>query len=86
MKRYSLPPGIKPGDIPVPLIRDGDVNLVHAYTVLHGAAVLHGLVGPLTAAEWLAPFPRRGDLDPAAFGEQLQRLAELGYLEVQMLA
>lgn len=87
MKRYRLPPGTEPGAIPTSLILEvRDFRLTHMYGMLHAALALHGQAGPFAPPQLLALFPPQGGVTQNTAAEDLQRLAELGYIEVEYLA
>lgn len=93
MKRYRLPAGTEPGAVPTSLVMEHrDPMLTHTYMALHTRASLAGEWGPFTPEQLRNSLP-----DPPAeagrFGysvetiaRDLQRLADLGYVEVEYLA
>jgi hypothetical protein len=89
MKRYRLPAGTTPGNIPTNIVAHRDPSMTNTYMALHALASLQGDSGPFTSSQLLERMPPRKGEPPrsvAALDEELLRLAEFGYIDVEYLA
>jgi hypothetical protein len=89
MKRYRLPEGTTPGDIPTSILEHQDPPLTNTYMALHALASLMDDWGPFTPAQLLERVPPPPNGAPASLADlerDLRLLAELGYIQVEYLA
>lgn len=88
MKRYLLPSGTTPGEIPSSILHHKDSLLTSTYIVFHAVAVLYENWGPLTSEQIAGRVRNEGasaSVTLSSLEACLTSLAELEYIEEEYI-
>lgn len=88
MKRYLLPSGTTPGEIPVSILHHKNSLLTSTYIAFHAIAVLYEDWGPFTSEQIAGRIQNEGastSLTLSSLEACLTSLAELEYIEEEYI-